>query len=113
MATAGRAVLLSGVTVAIGLAVLVALPVPFIRSMGIGGMLVPVSAVLTALTVLPAVLCALGPRVDALRVYPRRWRLREARPLGPDRARRHRLGASRSPPSRSSRSWPWPSRRPT
>ena len=47
MATAGRAVMLSGVTVAIGLAVLVALPVPFIRSMGIGGMLVPVSAVLT------------------------------------------------------------------
>ena len=82
-ATAGRAVLLSGVTVAIGLAVLVALPVPFIRSMGIGGMLVPVSAVLTALTVLPAVLAVLGPRVDALRVYPRRWRLREAALWGP------------------------------
>ncbi len=83
MATAGRAVLLSGVTVAIGLAVLVALPIPFMRSMGIGGMLVPVAAVLTALTVLPAVLCALGPRVDALRVYPRRWRLREAALWGP------------------------------
>ena len=83
MATAGRAVLLSGVTVAIGLAVLVALPVPFIRSMGIGGMLVPVSAVLTALTALPAVLAVLGPRVDALRVYPRRWRLREAALWGP------------------------------
>ena len=83
MATAGRAVLLSGVTVAIGLAVLVALPIPFMRSMGIGGMLVPVAAVLTALTVLPAVLCALGRRVDALRVYPRRWRLREAALWGP------------------------------
>lgn len=83
VATAGRAVLLSGVTVAIGLAVLVALPVPFIRSMGIGGMLVPVSAVFAALTVLPAVLAALGPRVDALRVYPRRWRLREAALWGP------------------------------
>lgn len=83
VATAGRAVLLSGVTVAIGLAVLVALPIPFMRSMGIGGMLVPVSAVLAGLTVLPAVLAALGPRVDALRVYPRRWRLREAALWGP------------------------------
>jgi uncharacterized membrane protein YdfJ with MMPL/SSD domain len=83
MATAGRAVLLSGVTVAIGLAVLVALPVPFIRSMGIGGMLVPVSAVFAGLTVLPALLAALGPRADALRVYPRRWRLREAALWGP------------------------------
>ena len=76
MATAGRAVLLSGATVAIGLAVLVALPVPFIRSMGIGGMLVPAAAVLAALTVLPALLCALGHRVGALPVYPRRWRRR-------------------------------------
>ena len=75
VATAGRAVLLSGITVAIGLAVLVALPVPFMRSMGIGGMLVPLSAVLCAVTILPAVLCALGHRVDSLRVYPRRWTL--------------------------------------
>jgi RND superfamily putative drug exporter len=83
MATAGRAVMLSGVTVAIGLAVLVALPVPFIRSMGIGGMLVPASAVLVGLTLLPAVLCALGAKVDAVRVYPRRWRLREGAIWGP------------------------------
>ncbi|MDX6555935.1 MAG: trehalose monomycolate/heme transporter [Miltoncostaeaceae bacterium] len=76
VATAGRAVLLSGATVAIGLAVLVALPVPFIRSMGVGGMLVPAAAVLAALTVLPALLCALGHRVDALPAYPRRWRRR-------------------------------------
>lgn len=83
VASAGRAVLLSGITVAIGLAVLVALPVPFMRSMGIGGMLVPVGAVLSALTILPAVLAALGHRVDALRVYPRRWRMREAAVWGP------------------------------
>jgi RND superfamily putative drug exporter len=83
MATAGRAVLLSGLTVAIGLAVLIALPIPFIRSMGIGGMLVPVSAVAAALTLLPAVLATLGRRVDALRVYPRRWRLREGALWGP------------------------------
>ena len=83
VATAGRAVLLSGVTVAIGLAVLVALPIPFMRSMGIGGILVPVAAVLCGLTILPATLAALGTRVDALRVYPRRWRLREAALWGP------------------------------
>ncbi len=83
MATAGRAVLLSGVTVAIGLAVLVALPIPFIRSMGIGGMLVPFAAVLCGLTILPATLAALGTKVDALRVYPRRWRLRDAALWGP------------------------------
>jgi len=83
VASAGRAVLLSGITVAIGLAVLVALPVPFMRSMGIGGMLVPVGAVFSALTILPAVLAVLGPRVDALRVYPRRWRVREAAVWGP------------------------------
>jgi len=83
VATAGRAVLLSGITVAIGLAVLVALPVPFMRSMGIGGMLVPLSAVLCAVTILPAVLCALGRRVDSLRVYPRRWALPTGAIWGP------------------------------
>lgn len=83
VASAGRAVLLSGVTVAIGLAVLVAMPVPFMRSMGVGGMLVPVAAVFSALTILPAVLCALGPRIDSLRVYPRRWRMRDAALWGP------------------------------
>ena len=83
VATAGRAVLLSGITVAIGLAVLVALPVPFMRSMGIGGMLVPLSAVLCAVTILPALLAVLGPRVDSLRVYPRRWTLPTGAVWGP------------------------------
>lgn len=54
LGTAGHAVLFSGLTVAIGLAVLVLLDVPFIRSMGIGGMLVPLAAVLAGLTLLPA-----------------------------------------------------------
>jgi uncharacterized membrane protein YdfJ with MMPL/SSD domain len=72
MATAGHAVLFSGVTVAIGLAVLVLLDVPFIRSMGIGGMLVPIFAVLAGLTLLPALLAILGHRVNAGRVIPRR-----------------------------------------
>lgn len=82
-ATAGRAVILSGATVAIGLAALVAIPLPFIQSIGIGGLLVPVFAVITALTVLPAILATLGRRVDSLRVYPRRWRLPAGAIFGP------------------------------
>ncbi|MGD9695254.1 MAG: MMPL family transporter [Thermoleophilia bacterium] len=83
IASAGRAVLLSGTTVAIGLAVLVALPVPFMRSLGLAGMMVPLFAVFTALTALPAVLAVLGGRVDAVPVYPRRWRLRPGAFFGP------------------------------
>ncbi len=61
MATAGRAVLFSGVTVAIGLALLVFLPLPFIRSMGIGGVLIPLVSIAAAMTLLPAVLGDHGP----------------------------------------------------
>ncbi len=91
--------LLSGVTVAIGLAVLVALPVPFMRSMGIGGMLVPLSAVLCAVTILPAVLCALGPRVQLIARVPAPLDAAGRRVLGADLARGHRLGHPASPPS--------------
>jgi putative drug exporter of the RND superfamily len=64
METAGHAVLFSGVTVAIGLLSLVVLPVPFMRSMGYGGALIPLAAVLTTLTFTPAILAGIGPRVD-------------------------------------------------
>ncbi len=64
MATAGRAVLFSGTTVAIGLLALVALPLPFLRSVGYGGMLIPLISVLVAMTLLPVVLRKLGPRLD-------------------------------------------------
>jgi RND superfamily putative drug exporter len=64
METAGRAVLFSGVTVAIGLLALVVLPVPFMRSIGYGGALIPVASVLTTLTFTPAILGGIGPRVD-------------------------------------------------
>jgi RND superfamily putative drug exporter len=73
MATAGHSVIFSGTTVAIGLAVLVFLNVPFIRSMGIGGMLVPIFAVLAGLTLLPALMYLLGERVNSLRVTPASW----------------------------------------
>jgi putative drug exporter of the RND superfamily len=64
MATAGRAVAFSGTTVAIGLLALVALPVPFLRSVGYGGMAIPLVSVAVALTLLPVVLASLGPRLD-------------------------------------------------
>jgi RND superfamily putative drug exporter len=68
MATAGRAVLLSGLTVAIGLISLVVLPVPGLRSIGYGGMLIPLVSTAVALTLLPALLGGIGPRVDWPRV---------------------------------------------
>lgn len=64
MATAGRAIVFSGSTVALGLVTLIVVPVPFIRGIGIGGMLVPVISVLVTLTVLPALLAGIGRRLD-------------------------------------------------
>jgi putative drug exporter of the RND superfamily len=64
METAGRAVVFSGITVAIGLLALMALPLPFLRSMGYGGMLIPLVSTLVAITLLPVVLAKLGPRLD-------------------------------------------------
>ncbi|MDO9409610.1 MMPL family transporter [Patulibacter sp.] len=72
MRTAGRAVAVSGVTVAIGLLALVVVPVPFIRSIGFGGLLIPIVSVLAALTLLPVLLLGVGERLD------RRWAARHA-----------------------------------
>jgi RND superfamily putative drug exporter len=68
MCTAGRAVLFSGATVAIGLAMLVLIPLPFIRSMGVGGLLIPLVSISAALTLLPALLALFGARLLRLRV---------------------------------------------
>ncbi|HET9073274.1 MAG TPA: MMPL family transporter [Solirubrobacteraceae bacterium] len=64
MMTAGRAVVFSGTTVAIGLLALVVLPLPFLRSMGFAGMLIPLISVLVAVTLLPLVLLRFGQRLD-------------------------------------------------
>jgi RND superfamily putative drug exporter len=64
MESAGRAVVFSGITVGLGLLALVALPLPFLRSMGYGGMLIPLVSTLVAITLLPVVLAKLGPRLD-------------------------------------------------
>src|SRR5947199_50822 len=72
MTHAGRSVIVSGSTVAGGLLSLIVLPLPFIRSIGIGGMLIPAVSVLTAITLLPALLATLGTRINSLRVLPKR-----------------------------------------
>ncbi|WP_285570881.1 MMPL family transporter [Streptomyces sp. RTGN2] len=71
VATAGRTVLFSALTVAAALAALIAFPHPYLRSMGLAGVITVVSAALFALLGLPALLAVLGRRVNSL--APRRW----------------------------------------
>lgn len=66
MTTAGRTVLFSSLTVTAAFASLLLLPQPFFYSMGVGGSLVTMLVCLAALTILPAMLAWLGPRVNAL-----------------------------------------------
>ncbi len=66
MMTAGRAILFSGITVAIGLAGIMVLGLGNIGSVGLAGTIVVALAVVYSLTFLPALLAILGPRVDAL-----------------------------------------------
>ena len=66
--TSGKAVLFSGIAVAIGLSGLVVFPFPAIRSIGLGAGVVVACSLLFGLTFLPAVLGMLGPRVNALSV---------------------------------------------
>jgi len=66
LATAGRTVLFSSMTVTAALASLLVFPQRFLYSMGLGGMMVSIIAAVVALTVLPAVLALLGPRVNSL-----------------------------------------------
>jgi putative drug exporter of the RND superfamily len=64
MKTAGHAVAVSGFTVGIGLLAMVVVPVPFIRSIGFGGLMIPIVSVLAALTLLPILLASIGERLD-------------------------------------------------
>ncbi len=72
MTHAGRSVIVSGSTVAIGLLSMVIIPVPVIRSIGIAGMLIPVVSVIASITLLPALLSLLGHRINSGRVMPKR-----------------------------------------
>lgn len=68
MAAAGRAVVFSGLTVAISLLALVVLPVPFLRNVGVAGFFIPLVSIAVALTLLPVILAKVGPRVDWPRI---------------------------------------------
>jgi RND superfamily putative drug exporter len=82
LATAGRTVFFSSLTVAAALASLLVFPQRFLYSMGLGGALVTLFAALISLTVLPAVLTLLGTRVNAL--APRFLRRRAEADTRPD-----------------------------
>src|SRR5256714_6965807 len=73
MTHAGHSVIVSGTTVAVGLLALIVLPLPLLRGMGIGGMLIPVVSVLASLTLLPALLAVLGTPTNSVRVMPKRF----------------------------------------
>jgi uncharacterized membrane protein YdfJ with MMPL/SSD domain len=89
--TAGKAVLFSGVAVAIGLSGLLWFRASGLSSIGLGGAIVVVASVVYSLTFLPAILGMLGPRVNSLSVAGllRRLGLRG----GMDRTRRSRWEA--------------------
>ncbi|WP_082552820.1 efflux RND transporter permease subunit [Phycicoccus sp. Root101] len=72
MATAGRTVLFSGLIVAASLASLLIFPQNFLRSMGYGGVAAVLVAMAAALTILPALLGVLGPRIELGRMPWRR-----------------------------------------
>jgi len=74
LATAGEAILFSGLIVMIGFLGLLLIGVNMTTSIGVGGALLVVSTVLAGLTFLPALLCILGPRINALRI-PYLWRM--------------------------------------
>ncbi|HET6695204.1 MAG TPA: MMPL family transporter [Gaiellaceae bacterium] len=78
METAGRAVVFSGSAVGIGLALMLFMPLPFMRGFGIGGLVIPLVSVVCALTLLPVLLYFLAARLDRVRLIPRRVANRRA-----------------------------------
>jgi RND superfamily putative drug exporter len=84
LATAGRTVLFSAVTVAAALAALLVFRQRFLYSMGVGGAICALLAAVVSLTLLPALLGALGERVNA--GSPARWRRSLARDAAGERS---------------------------
>jgi RND superfamily putative drug exporter len=90
MGSVGKAVAVSGIAVAIGLSSLTVFDAAALRSMGIAGVVTVASTLLFGLTVLPALLAMLGPRVNRLRIpLPRALRLVEDDPDAADRRQGH------------------------
>jgi RND superfamily putative drug exporter len=73
MLTAGRAVVFSGTAVAIGLALLLFMPLPFMRGFGLVGLTIPIVSVICALTLLPALLYLTADGLDRVRILSKRW----------------------------------------
>ena len=71
MVHAGRTILFSGLAVSVGLALMLLLPVPFLRGFGVGGLVIPLVSVVCALTLLPVLLATLGDRFERIRILPR------------------------------------------
>jgi uncharacterized membrane protein YdfJ with MMPL/SSD domain len=82
MQTAGRAVIFSGATVAIGLGLLLFMPLPFMRSIGVGGFLIPLASILAAATLQPALLSLYGRRGTARLRLPLRLKHFNGDPAG-------------------------------
>jgi RND superfamily putative drug exporter len=80
METAGRAVVFSGTAVAIGLALMLFMPLPFMRGFGVAGLLIPLVSVLAAMTLLPVLLYWLEDRLDRVRLVPKSIAERRADP---------------------------------
>jgi uncharacterized membrane protein YdfJ with MMPL/SSD domain len=94
LATAGRTVLFSGLTVSVSLLSLLLFPEGFLRSMGLGAIGAVLVAMLAALTILPAILAILGRHVNALsmqRLFRSIFRSRRAASLGETRGAWYRL----------------------
>ena len=72
--TAGRALAISGAVVAAGLAPLAFVPIPFFSGLGLATVVIPVVSVLAAVTLLPALLRVLAPRLQRRPLRPRRRR---------------------------------------
>lgn len=70
MLHAGRTIVASGIAVSVGLALMLLLPLPFLRGFGVGGLVIPVVSIVCALTLLPVMLMTFGDRLESLRLLP-------------------------------------------
>lgn len=77
MATAGRAVFYSGLTVFISLSALLMFPVNILFSLGVGGLVAVGYAVAITITLLPAVLALLNTKINSLSIYPEKSKKEE------------------------------------
>jgi len=72
MIRAGRTIVFSGLAVSVGLALMLLLPVPFLRGFGVGGLVVPAVSVVCGLTLLPIMLLTFGERLERVSLIPHR-----------------------------------------